>query len=418
MGRPGGSGKAAEKAALQLQVSVPSLFRCPISLDVMKSPVSLSTGVTYDRASIQAWLDAGHNTCPATMQVLPTTDVVPNHNLHRLILLWSTQQQQQAQEDDAAASTAELVHRLQSSGDALPPLRKLAEIAGDASRIRELVENADCVPAVNGVLMGKDPVLEEVELAAKVLALVLLGRKENGYEIDGSLGKPPALSSLLAVLKEGGVESRVAAAWVVDAIASTGNEAKLLVAGTEGLLAELLRLLADDDDGKPAEASAVDAALSSLVWVASQRRVRPQIVALGAVSALGKLLARQSTALPAVEKALKLIEAASTCPEGRAAICEDPAVVPAVVGRMMKVSPAATEYAAVVLWSVCHLFRDRRAQEAVATSNGLTKILLLMQSNCSPGARDMAGDLLRIFRVGSKSCLPGCEFKTTHIMPF
>ncbi|WZZ85231.1 hypothetical protein YC2023_113810 [Brassica napus] len=35
-----------------LYIAVPTFFRCPISLDVMKSPVSLCTGVTYDRASI------------------------------------------------------------------------------------------------------------------------------------------------------------------------------------------------------------------------------------------------------------------------------------------------------------------------------------------------------------------------------
>nr|VDD52127.1 unnamed protein product [Brassica oleracea] len=53
-------------------ITVPSFFKCPISLDVMRSPVSLCTGVTYDRASIQRWLDGGNNTCPATMQVLRT----------------------------------------------------------------------------------------------------------------------------------------------------------------------------------------------------------------------------------------------------------------------------------------------------------------------------------------------------------
>lgn len=58
----------------------------------------------------------------------------------------------------------------------------------------------------------------------------------------------------------------------MDSIASAGPNAKLLVTGTEGLLAELLRLLSEDN-GKPAEASAVDATLSCLVTVSSQRRL-------------------------------------------------------------------------------------------------------------------------------------------------
>jgi len=60
-----------------------SFFRCPISLDVMKFPINLSTGVTYDRSSIQRWLDNGNNTCPATMQVLQTKEFVPNRTLQR-----------------------------------------------------------------------------------------------------------------------------------------------------------------------------------------------------------------------------------------------------------------------------------------------------------------------------------------------
>lgn len=75
----------------ELYIAVPNLFRCPISLDVMKSPVSLCTGVTYDRSSIQHWLESGHDTCPATMQILSTKEFVPNLTLHRLIAHWSHQ---------------------------------------------------------------------------------------------------------------------------------------------------------------------------------------------------------------------------------------------------------------------------------------------------------------------------------------
>jgi hypothetical protein len=72
-----------------LYITVPSFFKCPISLDLMKSPVSLCTGVTYDRSSIQRWLDSGNNTCPATMQVLQSKEFIPNRTLQRLIQIWS-----------------------------------------------------------------------------------------------------------------------------------------------------------------------------------------------------------------------------------------------------------------------------------------------------------------------------------------
>ncbi|XP_022685408.1 U-box domain-containing protein 8-like [Setaria italica] len=66
---------------------MPAAFRCPISLEVMRSPISLPTSATYDRASMQWWLDSGHRTCPATRLPLASTDLVPNLLLRCLIHL-------------------------------------------------------------------------------------------------------------------------------------------------------------------------------------------------------------------------------------------------------------------------------------------------------------------------------------------
>ncbi|KAJ0973123.1 hypothetical protein J5N97_021082 [Dioscorea zingiberensis] len=69
-------------------MSIPLLFRCPISLDLFTDPVTLSTGQTYDRPSIEQWLARGNRTCPVTMQRLHDTSLVPNHTLRHLIDQW------------------------------------------------------------------------------------------------------------------------------------------------------------------------------------------------------------------------------------------------------------------------------------------------------------------------------------------
>ena len=67
----------------------PQLFLCPISMEVMKDPVTVSTGVTYERRSIERWFfKYGKRTCPATMQRLPSFDLTPNHTLKRVISTW------------------------------------------------------------------------------------------------------------------------------------------------------------------------------------------------------------------------------------------------------------------------------------------------------------------------------------------
>ncbi|XVE95666.1 hypothetical protein REPUB_Repub02eG0118300 [Reevesia pubescens] len=68
----------------ELFITVPSVFWCPISLDVMKSSVILCTGSFQHPAMAPNRSD----TCPATVQVLPSEDFVPNLTLHRLINLW------------------------------------------------------------------------------------------------------------------------------------------------------------------------------------------------------------------------------------------------------------------------------------------------------------------------------------------
>ncbi|XP_058754426.1 E3 ubiquitin-protein ligase PUB24-like [Vicia villosa] len=74
-------------------IEVPHFFICPISLQIMKDPVTAITGITYDRDSIEHWLLRNKNTtCPVTKQPLPLdSDLTPNHTLRRLIQSWCTQ---------------------------------------------------------------------------------------------------------------------------------------------------------------------------------------------------------------------------------------------------------------------------------------------------------------------------------------
>ena len=47
--------------------SVPEMFMCPVSRELMKDPVVLvDTGQIYDRTSITEWFRMGNNTCPLT----------------------------------------------------------------------------------------------------------------------------------------------------------------------------------------------------------------------------------------------------------------------------------------------------------------------------------------------------------------
>lgn len=69
-------------------VSIPPYFRCPLSLELMVDPVIVASGQTYDRDSIQKWLDNGLVFCPKTRQTLVHTNLIPNYTVKAMISNW------------------------------------------------------------------------------------------------------------------------------------------------------------------------------------------------------------------------------------------------------------------------------------------------------------------------------------------
>ncbi|KAK6924223.1 U-box domain [Dillenia turbinata] len=404
-----------------LYITVPSFFRCPISLDVMKSPVSLCTGVTYDRSSIQKWLDNGNNTCPATMQVLQNKDIVPNHTLKRLIQIWSDSVNtlSDSSSSDSPPSLSkeqaqELVKEIERD-DCSNQFDSLSKIICFAS---ELEENRKFLARIDGflsvtvnVLCNAGEELRVLERVIRILELILIDF-EDKEKMSRLLSNSDFLSSILFVFQQGSLNSKIRSARVLELIAFDA-ESKLTIASNDAVLSELVNSMTSNSDS-----NLNDAVLSCLVSVTLPKRTRSKITKLGVVQKLTQKLGDPNSTVTIIEKSLKLLEMVSMCTEGRTEICDDPLCIPAVVQKLLKVSTASSEHAVVILWRVCHVFRDQRAEEAVTKSNGLTKILLLMQSNCSGHVREMSSDLLKIFRVNSKSCLSFYDTKTTHIMPF
>ncbi|XP_009336148.2 LOW QUALITY PROTEIN: U-box domain-containing protein 3 [Pyrus x bretschneideri] len=70
-------------------VPIPSYFRCPLSSELMLDPVIVASGQTYERSSIQKWIDHGLTICPKTRQRLSHTNLLPNYTVKAMIESWS-----------------------------------------------------------------------------------------------------------------------------------------------------------------------------------------------------------------------------------------------------------------------------------------------------------------------------------------
>lgn len=412
-----------------LYITVPSLFRCPISLDVMKSPVSLCTGVTYDRSSIQRWLDSGNNTCPATMQVLQSKDLVPNHTLQRLIQIWYESVQTRRSTTDSAAANSltqdqarQLINQLkkQFTEQSHDHISKLAVFAKESDENRKFLvtKDFDFVAFLISVLVDHSKNIRVIEKTIP-LCIMLLEQHNDKEKLEAlpKIGAGNDISpALILALRQGNSKLRISASKLLELILAVDSEAKNFFSEIADLYSVLSRLLVVDSAW---DAESAEAAISCLISLAMLRKNRARLARIGAVGLLGKALSEAEMGATLTEKVLRLLELLSTCKDGRSEICQDEVCLQSIVKKVLKVSTEATEHGVTILWSLCCLFRDHRAQDAVAKSNGMAKILLIMQSNCSPAVRQMAGDLLKVFRVNSKAtCLSSYDTKTIHIMPF
>ncbi|KAI4365519.1 hypothetical protein MLD38_021498 [Melastoma candidum] len=402
-----------------LHVNVPTHFRCPISLDIMKSPVSLCTGITYDRSSIQRWLDSGHDTCPSTMQLLPSKDLVPNLTLHRLILLWFNSHSSPSPSSPSLALSS-ISHLERSPSDPHQLLSHILLFVLESDHNRHLLatEVGRLPDILFRFLSSPDMPLPTVELAIQILEAVLRDCRDDSVTSDLRWVHPVS-----TVLQRGlAKESKVAAMRIVE-YSSNVVESKIAVSENEGLLREIIHPLHD----RQADSSLLDACLSCLLNLSPHKRVKTKLVDLNLIETLTNLLSVSDLPAPLAEKALRLLQAVTSCREGRAALGGGESMG-TVIQKLLKVSREATETAVRIVWAACWHFGEEGAKEAVARSNSLRKLLLVMQSDCSPNVRRMCSDLVKMLRkfeggVGVCGGDPSNRWlsydtKTTHIMPF
>ncbi|CAH8302176.1 unnamed protein product [Eruca vesicaria subsp. sativa] len=411
-------------------ITVPSFFKCPISLDVMSSPVSLCTGVTYDRPSIQRWLDGGNNTCPATMQILKSKDLVPNLTLQRLIKAWSDSVGSSAVNSPDPASVREIptveevndsLTRLTIEKDEeirLEILLRIVRFVKDRDANREfLYRKTDLVPMLVDIVTTAKKI-KLVSTAIKILDIIIEKGNERDRERLSNLTLTNGGDFLKAIhlaIQRGEIESKIESVTVLEVISSVDTKSKMMIAERDGILTEVIKSISTETDPNLIEAS-----LSFLITISKSKRVRSKLIAAKTIAEIKDILLTEETITVAVtEKSLKLLETFSSKREGRSEICSG-GCVEGVVKKLLKISTTATEHAVTILWCLCHVFKeDKTVEETVERSNGVTKLLVVIQSNCSPMVRQMAKDLIKVLKVkSSASALAAYETKTTHIMPF
>ncbi|CAI9786435.1 unnamed protein product [Fraxinus pennsylvanica] len=292
---------------------IPHEFLCPITLEIMTDPVIIATGQTYERQSIQKWLNSGRKTCPKTGQTLNHLILAPNFALHNLILQWCEKNNFDLPIKDACdgpdpssfaliEEISSLIQNLYSSQvdvkrEAIFRIRTISKENPDS---RVLIADGGGIPPLVRLLSNKDFEIQE----HTVTALLNLSLDEANKRLIAGEG---AIPSIIEVLQNGTEEARENSAAALFSL-SILDENKVLVGSLNGIPPLVDLLCTGTTRGKKDAATA----LFNLVLNPANKS---RAVKAGIIPALLRLLEDKNLSM--VDEALSILLLITSHPEGR-----------------------------------------------------------------------------------------------------
>ncbi|CAM0904581.1 unnamed protein product [Alopecurus aequalis] len=400
-------------------MSIPHLFRCPISLDIFTDPVTLCTGQTYDRQCIERWLADGHRTCPVTMQALgDATALVPNRTLRHLIERWLSaatvdHRLPESSAADEEPSLAALKRCLQSDATAtaakIAALEKVMALASESDVGRACMLQLGFLCVLLPLIFHAAPVAPterrgaEAEELALQCALSLMPSNAAAPQLDclNILKKEANLAYFVRLLERGSGRAKAGLCRLLEIIATAvaTRDLALIVAASPRVWQALLPLL-QQQDVPASDPRASEAAVRAIAAVCAAEPARGSAIHHGVVGALFRHLTWwvYGKGGGAVSSALAALEALTETDAGRRAVARAPGATRVLVRHvfMMSSSNDGSEHAAAALLSVC---RESRAARSEAVGAGVvTQLLLLLQSQCGARAKAKARALLKLLK--------------------
>ncbi|XP_065875187.1 U-box domain-containing protein 26-like [Euphorbia lathyris] len=367
------------------EMSIPHLFICPISLDLFKDPVTLCTGQTYDRSSIQKWISSGNFTCPVTMLKLHDLTMVPNHTLHHLINQWLHMP------SSTHPSFHSLKHTLQShhvhSDKKLDALEKILSLCQESTLV-----HLGFLHLLLEMLFGKvesEMSQESIKFAEKSVSCILQLVQLGESECLNILKEESKLESFRILVEQGNSKIKEGLCYLLEVIAASQETRELcvMVCENQRFLSSLIQNVEEIEGGIKA--------ISALCLVESKRQ---NLIEVGVVEALLRYISnaerRERKWAP---KAMAAIEVLLELESGKEVVKNRPNGVEAIVKMVFRVSDhQGSESAVKSLIIICT--DSVKAREGCIHAGLLTQLLLLLQSQCNGRTKTRARMLLKLLR--------------------
>nr|XP_004253124.1 U-box domain-containing protein 15-like [Solanum lycopersicum] len=310
-------------------LAIPNEFLCPITLETMTDPVTVSTGQTYERENIQHLLDSGCQTCPKTGEILEHLSLAPNFALKNLIQQWCEKNNFQlprkqespkpeSPSDESDERVLSLIQDLSSSHLEVQrkAVKEIRMLSKENPENRTLIVNRGGIPPLVHLLSYPDSRIQEHAVTAllnlsidetnknliskeePILAIIEIlqngnvGAKENSAaalfslsmldENKEAIGSLNGIPPLIELLKNGTIRGKKDAITALFNLCL--NEQNVRLANEAGIVASLFQLL------EKKNSEMVDEALSLLLLLATHQDGRQEMGKLTFIETLVNLM--------------------------------------------------------------------------------------------------------------------------------
>ncbi|KAF8395451.1 hypothetical protein HHK36_019397 [Tetracentron sinense] len=400
------------------EIEVPSYFICPISLQIMRDPVTVVTGITYDRENIERWIFSGkNNTCPATKQILSDTDLTPNHTLRRLIQAWCTLNASYGVEriptPKPPVDKAQIVKLMNDANIPqlqMKSLRRLRSIVSESEANKRCMEAAGAIEFLASMIKNdsfmaieqeSDDGFEFTRASDEALSILYyLQISEMG--LKNLMNKNyQFVDSLMQVLQRGNYQSRAYATLLLKSMFEVADPIQLISLRTE-LFVEIVHVLRDQISYQASKA-----ALKLLIELCPWGRNRIKAVEAGAVSILIEVLL-DTTERRACEMMLVVLDLLCGCADGRAELLRHGAGLAVVSKKILRVSLLASERGVRILSSISKFSATSSVLQEMLHVGVVSKLCLVLQVECGMKTKEKTTEILRMHSRTWKnsSCIP------------
>ncbi|CDY47911.1 BnaAnng09430D [Brassica napus] len=393
------------------EIEIPNYFLCPISLEIMKDPVTAVSGITYDRQSIVQWLEKVPS-CPVTKQHLPLdSDLTPNHTLRRLIQHWCV--------ENATRGVARIPTPRAPPGklNIVEEIKNLKKFVVEASGREETLKKLE-VLAMEGET-NRRMMCEAGVHRSLILFVVKCTREEEeeGQHLKGHLdeslrllhliGVPlndaralliendQMLESLTLILHQ---QDFINKAYTIVLLRNlTGNASSHIVESpsVSATLQPSSSSVRSKLDRSLVIKRGVTAALMILLETSSWSRNRTILVDLGAVSELIELEISYSGEKRTTELVLGILSHLCCCADGRAEILAHGGGIAIVTKRVLWVSTAADDRALSILSTLSKFSPENEVVEEMVCVGTVEKLCSVLRVDCGLSLKEKAKEILR-----------------------